>query len=190
MILPAPLLAQLTRLAAQKHDGLKGFVLANAALWQAAAVRRTAREGLAVLAAMLRRLLHLLAWEVVLAPLRERTAPLPLTPLALSRARRLRFRLIEPPRPRPRRTANPHAVPDTPQLAHALVLERLARLAAVYRARHQIARRLARRVQVGRAPLAPAPLPLALAARLHPGFLEVLDLFEASLGLARQRAPP
>jgi hypothetical protein len=176
----APSLADLWHLAARHHGALKGFVLARAALWSDPAIRRTARQGLAVLAAMLRRLLHLLAREIVLPPLRVRTAPEPLACPARSRKPSLGFRLTEAKRERFRRTSNPSPTPDTPELSHALFLERLGVLANVYRARHRIARRLARRVQLGRAPLAATPLPAPQLHRLPEGFramLEFLDIW-------------
>jgi hypothetical protein len=176
----APSLADLWHLAARHHGALKGFVLARAALWSDPAIRRTARQGLAVLAAMVRRLLHLLAREVVLPPLRVRTAPEPLARTIRCRTPRLGFRLTEAKRERFPRTPNPSPTPDTPELSHALFLERLAVLANVYRARHRIARRLARRVQLGRAPLAATPLPAPQLHRLPEGFrgmLEFLDIW-------------
>ena len=190
MFTRTPTLAELWHLHAQHHTALKAFVLAKAAFWHEAGVRRTARHGLAVLASMLRRLLHLLALEVALPPLSPRTKLEPIPPLTRSRARRLRFRLTETTRERPRRTKNPHPAPDTAELAHALVLGRLALLAHVYRARHRIARRLARRVQSGRAPLAALPLPPVLYARVLAGFRIWLDYLDVRLLEARQRAPP
>ena len=142
MLPGAPSLADLWHLAARHHGALKGFVLARAALWSDPTIRRTARQGLAVLAAMLRRLLHLLAREIVLPPLRVRTALEPLDCPARSRKPSLGFRLTEAKRERFPRTSNPSPTPDTPELSHALFLERLAVLANVYRARHRIARRL------------------------------------------------
>ena len=179
----APSLADLWHLAARHYGALKGFVLANFALWSDPAIRRTARQGIAVLAAMLRRLLHLLAREIVLPPLRVRTAPEPLASHGCARKPSLGFRLTETPRERTPRAPNPAPTSDTPELSHALFLERLAVLASVYRARHRIARRLARRVQSNRAPLAATPLPAPQMQRLPEGFramLEFLDVWVAA----------
>jgi len=177
----APSLADLWHLAARHHGALKGFVLARAALWSDPDIRRTARQGLAVLAAMLRRLLHLLAREVVLPPLRIRTAPEPLACRARFRKPSLGFRLTETVRERTSRAPNPAPTPDTPELSHALFLERLAVLANVYRARHRIARRLARRVQSRRAPLAATPLPSPQMQRLPEGFRAMLAFLDVWL---------
>ena len=179
----APSLADLWHLAARHHGALKRFVLANFALWSDPAIRRTARQGIAVLAAMLRRLLHLLAREIVLPPLRIRTAPEPFACPARSRKPSLGFRLTEAKRERFPRTSNPSPTPDTPELSHALFLERLAVLANVYRARHRIARRLARRVQSRRTTLVATPLPAPQMQRLPEGFramLAFLDLWLAA----------
>jgi len=177
----APSLADLCHLAARHHGALKGFVLARAALWSDPDIRRTARQGLAVLAAMLRRLLHLLAREVVLPPLRIRTAPEPLACRARFRKPSLGFRLTETVRERTSRAPNPAPTPDTPELSHALFLERLAVLANVYRARHRIARRLARRVQSRRAPLAATPLPSPQMQHLPEGFRAMLAFLDVWL---------
>ena len=177
----APSLADLWHLAARHHCALKRFVLANLAVWSDPAIRRTARQGLAVLAAMLRRLLHLLAREVVLPPLRIRTAPEPLVYPARSRKPSLGFRLTETVRERTPRAPNPAPTPETPELSHALFLERLAVLANVYRARHRIARRLARRVQSRRAPLAATPLPSPQMQRLPEGFRAMLAFLDVWL---------
>lgn len=174
----APSLADLWHLAARHHGALKGFVLANLALWSDAAIRRTARQGLAVLTSMLRRLLHLLAREVILPPFRARTAPEPFASPLHSRKPALGFRLTEAPRERAPRTPNPSPTPDTPELSHALFLERLAVLASVYRARHHIARRLARRVQSRRAPIAATPLPAPQMQRLPEGFRAMLEFLD------------
>mgnify|MGYP006188784805 CR=1 FL=1 len=69
--------------------------------------RRTALQGIAVLTAMIRRLLHLLALSVPLAPLRPRMA-LPALPRAPSPRRLYRFRLTEAKRERPRRGEEQH----------------------------------------------------------------------------------
>ena len=177
----APSPADLWHLAARHHGALKGFVLANFALWSDPAIRRTARQGIAVLAAMLRRLLHLVAREVILPPLRVRTAPEPFASPARSRKPALGFRLTEVPRERTPRMPNPSPTPDTPELSYALFLERLAVLANVYRARHRIARRLARRVQSGRAPLAATPLPAPQMRRLPEGFRAMLEFLDVWL---------
>jgi hypothetical protein len=174
----APTLPELLRLHAQHHNTLKAFVLAKAMLWHDAAIRRTARQGLAVLAAMLRRLLHLMAREVALPPLRPQCELAPMPRLTPPRARPPRFRLIEGPRERPPRARNPAPMPDTPQLAHAIVLERLAVLASVWRRRHRIARRLARRVRGGLATLYTPALPVRDHARLPRGFADLLDFLD------------
>lgn len=172
-LMTGPTLAELWRLAAQHHDALKGFVIAKANAWHDPAIRRTALQGLAVLAAMVRRLLHLLARTLPLAPLRPRTV-LPPLPRARGPRRLYRFRLIETKRERPRRAPNPGAVPDPPDLSRALLLERLAAIADAYRRRGAIARRLARRVQSGRAPLAFPPPPAPFWPRLPEGFRTML----------------
>lgn len=174
----APSLADLWQPAARHHGALKGFVLARAALWSDPAIRRTARQGLAVLAAMLRRLLHLLAREVVLPPLRVRTAPEPLDSPVYASKPSLGFRLTETVRERTPREPNPAPTPDTPALSHALFLDRLVVLANAYRARHRIARRLARRAQSRRAPLATAPLRAPQLHRLPEGFRAMLDFLD------------
>lgn len=176
----APTLAELWRLAAQHHDALKGFVIAHALAWHDAAIRRTALQGVAVLAAMVRRLLHLLALGVPLAPLRPRMA-LPALPRAPSPRRLYRFRLIEGVRERPRRAPNPQAVPEPPELSRALLMERLAAIADAWRRREAIARRLARRVQGRRAPLRTPPVPSPLWPRPPAGFRNMLDHLDCRL---------
>jgi hypothetical protein len=104
----AATLPELWRLAAQHHDALKGFVIARARDWHDRAIRRTALQGIAVLTAMIRRLLHLLALGVPLAPLRPRMA-LPVLPRAPSPRRLYRFRLTETKRERPRRVQSARA---------------------------------------------------------------------------------
>lgn len=170
----APTLTELWQMAAMHHRALRGFAAANAAHW-AIAARRTAWQGLAVLAAMLRRLIHLMARDLPLPPPSVRHEDLPPLPALAPRRRALRFRLTESERTHPRRAPNPLRVPDTPAFDLARFLDRLAVLADVYRARARLARRLARRVQTGRAPLRTPPLPPRLRARVRPGLLEVLD---------------
>lgn len=87
----------------------------------------------------------------------------------------MRFRLTEVTRSRNPRVPNPHRIPDTPEFDHARFLERLSVIAAAYRARMRLARRLARRVQTGRAPLRALPLPPRLYARTLRGFTLTLD---------------
>ena len=169
-----PTLPELWRLAAQHHDALKGFVIARARDWHDPAIRRTALQGIAVLTAMIRRLLHLLALSVPLAPLRPRMA-LPALTSARTPRRLYRFRLIETKRERPRRAPNPDARPEPPELSRALFLERLAAIADAYRRRGAIARRLARRVQAARAPLKAPPVPAPLWPRLPAGFRNMLE---------------
>ncbi len=187
-------LCELFRLCAQQHGMLKAFLLANAGLWGDITVRRKARLGLAVVTSMLRRLIHLLAREQVLPPLRVRTAPptplpvpetspssLPPPPPSMccqSDAPRRRFRLIETPRTRPRAAPNPDAAPDSPALTHAIFMERLARLADAWRARHRIARRLARRVRGRAAPLRALCLPAQIHAHAPSGVTRFLDALQ------------
>ncbi len=140
----APSLPVLCEAAAQLFMAVKGYALREAARWHEAAVRRLALGGLAAFAASLRRLIHLLAREEVLAPLRERT-DLPRAETGPPASRRYRFRLHEEPPPRPKREASPLARPDPADFAHALFLSRLSNLSAAWRARRRIARRLARR---------------------------------------------
>jgi hypothetical protein len=189
MIPPGPTLPELWRMAAQHHGALRRFAVREAAGWADPAIRRTARRGLALLTAMIRRLLHLLALDVLLPPLRPRSDLAAIAPLTPPRARRHRFRLTETPRERAPRYANPDPAPDTPELSHALFLERLAVLAAAWRARDRIARRLARRVQPASAKPSLRPLPPALRARALPGLIAVHDYVEECLA-ARARAPP
>jgi hypothetical protein len=60
----APSLRLLLDMHRQHHVRLARFVRGPAARWGEAAFRRTVRQGLAVLTAMLRRLLHLMAMEI------------------------------------------------------------------------------------------------------------------------------
>jgi hypothetical protein len=184
-----PTLPELCRMAAVHHGALRGFALREAAGWADPRVRRTARQGLALLTAMIRRLLHLLALEVLLPPLRPRGDLPPVPRLAPPRARRHRLRLTETPRERPPRYPNPNPEPETPELSHALFLERLAVLAGAWRARDRIARRLARRVQSARARPCLRPLPPALRARALPGLIDLHDYVDECLA-RKARAPP
>lgn len=166
------------------HGALKGFALRNASSWTKD-VRRTAWTGLAVLASMLRRLIHLMAKDLPLAPLYPAEPGTPLPPLPAARRPRLGFRLTEPARePRPR-GPNPDHVPDTPEFDHARFLDRLFVLASAYRARARLARRLARRVQTGRARLRPLPLPPRLYSRTPHGFTDTLDHLDRRLAAPR-----
>jgi hypothetical protein len=140
----APSLPALCEAAAFLFTAVKGYALREAARWNEAAVRRLALGGLAAFAASLRRLIHLLAREEVLAPLRLRT-DLPRAKGGPPAARHYRFRLHEEPPPRPKRRANPDRTEDTAGLSHAIFLSRMSNLAAAWRARRRIARRLARR---------------------------------------------
>ncbi len=170
----APTLTELWQMAAMHHRALRGFAAAHVAHWNISA-RRTAWHGLAVLAAMLRRLIHLMARDVALPPPSVRDDDLPPLPTLAPRRPALRFRLTESERPQSSRAANPDRVPDSPAFDHARFLDRLAVLAEVYRARARLARRLGRRAQTGRARLRTPPLPPRLRARVRPGLLEVLD---------------
>jgi hypothetical protein len=178
----APSLPDLFRLCAQHHGALTGFVRRRRADWADIRVRRTAREGLAVLAAMLRRLIWWLAREQILPPLRPREAAPP--PVSGSRARHMpAFRLCEAPRERRAHAPNPCPTPDTDELSHALVLQRLETLAAAWRARHRLARLLARRLT--RSDSKPALRRPALHhsahARLPDGFRDMLDYLDEAL---------
>ena len=177
-------LPEIWRLTAQHHAALKGFAAMHGGNWTLA-IRRTAWLGLAVLAATLRRLIHLLAMDIVLAPIRARDDSAPLPPLApeivAPRRPALRFRLIETPRARRPRAPNPDRVPDPPEFNHALFLDRLAVLAEVYRARARFARRLARRVQSRRAPLRRPPLPKRLYVRAPQAFTQLLANLDSLL---------
>jgi len=125
---------------------------------------------------MIRRLIRLMAMEIVLAPLFPRDMSDPLRPLAPGPGRpSLSFSLTETVREPCRRHPNPDRVPDTPQFNRAFFLDRLAVLADVYRARARLARRLARRVQTGRARLNALPLPKRLYDRTLPAFKKLLD---------------
>lgn len=189
MIRSGPTLPELWRMAAQHHGALRRFALREAARWADPAIRRTARHGLALLTGMIRRLLLLLAFDVLLPPLRPRAGLAAIPRLTPPLARRHRLRLTETPRERWPAGANPCPSPDTPDLSHALFLERLAVLADAWRARHRIARRLARRVQSASGKPRLRALPPALRARALPGLLEVHDYVEACLA-QRARAPP
>lgn len=176
----APSLPLLLDLHRQHHVRLSRFVKAPGARWGEAAFRRTARQGLAVLTAMLRRLLHLMAMALPLAPLRARAdlpAPLP----RVRSARAYRFRLHEQPPERFPRARGPDSVPDTDGFTAALFLSRLDTLAAVWRARHRIARRLARRVSASAGRLSRPALGEAAHARLPRGFAAVLDFLDQQL---------
>jgi hypothetical protein len=165
------------------HRALKGFALEHAS-GCTQAVRRTAWTGLAVLASMLRRLIHLMACNIPLAPLAPAgPGALRTTPPAPRRPR-LRFRLTEVKRDRPWRAPNPQRIPDTPEFDHARFLERLSVIAAAYRARTRLARRLARRVQTGRAPLRALPLPARLYTHAPAGFTRTLDQLDRRLASA------
>jgi hypothetical protein len=189
MLHGGPSLDELWRLAARHHGALKGFVLRMAARWTDPAIRRTANHGIAVLTAMIRRLLHLLALEVDLGPLAPRAALPPIARLAPPRARRHRLRLGDIPRDRCRRDRNPAAEPETPDFARARLLERLAVLADAYRARHRIARRLARRAQSAALRRRERALPPALHVRIASGFTDVLDYIDEAIA-SKARAPP
>jgi hypothetical protein len=179
-LMSAPSLPVLCEAAAQLFMAVKGYALREAARWREAAVRRLALGGLAAFAASLRRLIHLLAREEVLAPLRVRT-DLPRSETGPPAARRYRFRLHEQPPPRPKRDANPHARPDPADFAHALFLSRLSNLAAAWRARRRIARRLARRWAASAARLKRPAFTPHVAARLPPPVLAYVTHLEARL---------
>lgn len=165
------------------HRALKGFALQHAAGWTKD-VRRTAWTGLAVLASMLRRLIQLMARDLPLAPLAPNEPGALRPPLPSPRRPRLRFRLTEVTRSRNPRVPNPHRIPDTPEFDHARFLERLSVIAAAYRARTRLARRLARRVQTGRAALRALPLPAPLYERAPRGFTRALDQLDHRLASA------
>jgi hypothetical protein len=187
---PGPSLDDLWSLAAQHHGALKRYVLARAESWADPAIRRTAHHGLAILTAMIRRLICLMALGVVLPPLRPRAHLAPIPRLTPPRKPRHHLRLTDTPRDRPRRTANPAPTPDTPDLSRTLLLERLAVLAAAYRARRRIARRIARRVQSASTPrLRAASLTPALRARIPEAAARLLDHIDTRIRLSA-RAPP
>ncbi|MEQ9504901.1 MAG: hypothetical protein RLO80_01430 [Hyphomonas sp.] len=177
-------LRELWSFVVMHHGALKGFARRNSGGWTKD-VRRTAWTGLAVLASMIRRLIHLMAKDIVLAPVYPAEDGTPLPPLPGQSRPRLSFRLTESPREHYRRHQNPDYVPDTPEFDHARFLERLFICAAAYRARERLARRLARRVQTGRAPLRALPLPARLYRRTAAGFTNMLDHLDARLA-----APP
>lgn len=186
---PGPTLDELQTLQRTHHVALRRFVLSRLTSWNSAAIRRTARHGLAVLTAMLRRIIFLLAREVRLPPLRprERLPALPRSKTTLRSGRR--FRITDAPRPPRHRQRNPSPVPDPPALSHALFLERLARLDAAWRARHRIARRLARHIKSGAKNLRPAHTSLRDYPRLPDGFARMLDHLDDRLQ-ASARGPP
>lgn len=160
------------------HTILKAFALEHAGGWTLR-IRRTAWVGLAVLASMIRRLIHLMALEIRLAPLGVRGERDPFPPSAGAPRRRLGFCLTEAPPQARGRVPGGTLVPDPPELNHAIFLERLAVLVDVYRARLRLARRLARRVQARRAPLRTLPLPARAWAQALPGFRVMLRSLDA-----------
>lgn len=176
----APSLPVLCAAAAWLFTSVKGYALREAARWHEAAVRRLALGGLAAFAASLRRLIHLLAREEMLAPLRPHT-DLPRTDPGPRAARRYRFRLHEAPPPRPKRLPNPERTEDTPELSHAIFLSRLSNLAAAWRARRRIARRLARRWAASAARLRRPAFGPHAAVRLPPPVLAYVTHLAARL---------
>ncbi len=169
------------------HGALKGFARRKAGGWTKD-VRRTAWTGLAVLSSMIRRLIHLMAKDILLAPIFPPEAGAPLAPMPPleSRARpRIPFRLSETARDYYRRERNPDCEPETPDFNLERFLDRLSACAAAYRARERLARRIARRVQTGRTALRALPLPPRLYMRTAAGFTNVLDYIDARLA-----APP
>ena len=179
----APYLQMLLDLHRQHHVRLARFVHGGAARWGEAGFRRTARQGIAVLNAMLRRLLHLMAMALPLAPLRPPADPPPPLPRVAS-VRAYRFRLHEQPPERFPRARGPDSVPDTDGFTAALFLSRLDNLAAVWRARHRIARRLARRVRASAQRLSRPALKGPAHARLPRGFAAMLDFLDGTLARA------
>jgi hypothetical protein len=171
-VLPLP---NLWRLFVRHHGALCGFARAHQSLWTPE-IRRMALHALAFISAMLRRLIHLEAMEITVLPCPPRDPAARLSPLGASAPARppLRFRLTETPRRRARSAAIGGRAPDSPDLSHALFLERLGRLASVYRARHRLARRLARRVRSGCAPLRRPALPARIHRRAPQVFIEQL----------------
>jgi hypothetical protein len=167
----------------QHHVRLARFVRGGAARWGEAGFRRTARQGLAVLTAMLRRLLHLMAMALPVAPLRPRADPPPPLPRVAS-ARAYRFRLHEQPPERFPRARGPDSAPDTDGFTAALFLSRLDNLAAVWRARHRIARRLARRARASALRLSRPALKGPAHARLPRGFAAMLAFLDGALARA------
>lgn len=178
-----PPLHELCRCAVVTHTVLKTYAKDETKIWNRAR-RRHAWDGLAVFASLLRRLIHLMARAVPLAPIHPDTdGSAPRTPPGpgLRRRPRLAFRLIETAQVRRRQPQNPAHVPDTPAFDRARFLDRLSALARVYRERERLARRLARRVQSGRAPLRARPLPKQVYPRVHPAFSSLLDTLSAVL---------
>ena len=184
-----PALDELQILQRAHHVALRRFALARLMSWNSAAIRRTARHGLAVLTAMLRRIIFLLAREVVLPPLRLRERLPALPPSNRSRPVRHGLRLTETPRQPRNRKSNPAPIPDPPALSHALFLDRLTRLDAAWCARHRIARRLARKIKSGAKSLRPARISVRDYPRLAEGFARMLDHLDDRL-CAKARAPP
>lgn len=123
-----PSLPELWSFVVMHHGALKGFALRNAASWTKD-VRRTAWTGLAVLASMLRRLIHLMAKDLPLAPLYPAEPGTPLPPLPA--ARRPRPRPPRPPSGAPRadrrRAPAPAPPPAAPLRQHPARLHRHAR---------------------------------------------------------------
>ncbi len=162
----------LVRMYAGYHSLVLRAARADGPRWGEARVRRIALNSLALLEAMLRRLIFLLAAMVRLGPLRPRHPPLLPAPRRPRGLARYRFRLDEMPRERWASRRNPEGGADPPELMHALFMARLENLAAVYRARMKIARRAARRLAArhitGRPALRCPPVPQRLIDTLSP----------------------
>jgi hypothetical protein len=141
-----------------------------------------ARAQLAVLTALIRRYIHILAAELILPPPRA-TAPRPDPPAAEARrAGGYLFPLIEAP---PRAGASSPGE-DPPELQWALLMESARRLVSVLADPARHARRLARRFGTLLTPgLRDLPVPWHITRRIPPG----LDMLLTRLDqLARPKA--
>ncbi|MFN3911503.1 hypothetical protein [Hyphomonas sp.] len=132
-----------------------------------AAIARDARAQLAVLTALVRRYIHILAAETPLPPLRTAAPPTDRKTSAPAprRDRRALFQLLE----LPAAPGRPGSGEDPPALQWALLIEAAARLAAVLADPAPHARRLARRFGTLLVPgLRELPVPWHVTRRLAP----------------------
>jgi hypothetical protein len=131
-----------------------------------ASIAAEARLRLSVAAALVRRYIHVLAAEMVLAPLRP-ARPVPDRPARPRLWRAPLFALTE--EVRSARTRLPARTPDPPALQWALIAEAVSRLGAVLADPQPHARRLARRLRRGKgASLRDLPVPAPVLRRLAP----------------------
>ena len=136
-----------------------------------AAIAREARAQLAVVTALIRRYIHILAAELVLPPLRAPVAPADNPAAGVRRASGYLFPLIETPS----RASASSAGQDPPELQCALLMDAAGRLVSVLANPARHARRLARRFGTLLAPgLRAMPVPWHITRRLPPGLDRLL----------------